>query len=968
MESSKVFSYQWHIDEIEDKSVIRIFGLNERNESVHVVIQDFTPYCYIELPDDVEWTDYLVSCLGKKIDDICKNGKRKFQPIRKTLFYKKKLYYANKIKLKDGSYADKTFPYLMCAFESVEHIRALNYMIKIPLQIRGIGEIKLKMHEHNASPILQLCCLRNIPTAGWIGFKGKRPEDKESTCHHEFVAPWKSLQKCDDIITPSPLIMGFDIEVNSSNPNTMPNSERINDKVFQISCVLARQGDPESRWEKCLLSLGEPDQEIVGDDVSLYLYNTEADLLEGFAEFIQEKNPQIIVGYNNFMFDTPYMIKRAKHFNNLCIFKFDQQGYITGKHAKERLIKWSSSAYGNQQFQFLDAEGRLYVDLLPLVKRDYKFDNFKLSTVSTHFLGESKDPLTPKGIFKCFRIFSPKSLGIVGKYCVQDTNLVVKLFHMMQTWYGLVEMATTCNVPIFYLYTQGQQVKVFSQMYKKCMYENRVVEFEGYIPKEDEKYTGAYVHTPEPGLYDMVVSFDFSSLYPTTIIAYNIDYSTLVIDDSIPDEMCNIFEWEDHQGCEHDTVQRKTKVKNVMCAKRYFRFLKDPKGILPTLLEEFLSARKKTNKEISELKEQLKMITDPDEKIELQKRIDVLDKRQLAYKVSANSGYGAMGVTKGYLPFLPGAMCTTARGRQSIEKASKFIRDHYGGKIIYGDTDSCYVNFPHVTTPQDTWDFCLKVEEEMMTLFPRPMKLAFEEKIYWRFFILTKKRYMALPCDRSGKISNKIFKRGVLLARRDNSKWIRDIYGDLIMKVFYRAPADEVLQFIINGINTLFAGTYDYKNFVITKSVGEIEDYKVRELPEDPKKREKRLKDLGCTEQEYNIRALPAQVQLAEKMRRRGKIVDPGTRLEYVIVDSGKYDDKLFNKMEDIEYYVDHKEHLRLDYFYYLRLAINPFDQLLEVAYKIKEFVKDQHKTRLKSEDLKKRIWAMNAPILEFID
>jgi len=51
----------------------------------------------------------------------------------------------------------------------------------------------------------------------------------------------------------------------------------------------------------------------------------------------------------------------------------------------------------------------------------------------------------------------------------------------------------------------------------------------------------------------------------------------------------------------------------------------------------------------------------------------VLDKRQLAYKVSANSAYGAMGVQRGYLPFLPGAMSTTAMDRQSIQKAA----EHY---------------------------------------------------------------------------------------------------------------------------------------------------------------------------------------------------------------------------------------------------------------------------------------------------
>ena len=85
------------------------------------------------------------------------------------------------------------------------------------------------------------------------------------------------------------------------------------------------------------------------------------------------------------------------------------------------------------------------------------------------------------------------------------------------------------------------------------MYENIVVEKDAYQVTEDERYVGAHVFPPVPGEYSSVVPFDFASLYPTTIIAYNIDYHTWVPDDSdIPDEMCHVLEWEDHIGCAHD--------------------------------------------------------------------------------------------------------------------------------------------------------------------------------------------------------------------------------------------------------------------------------------------------------------------------------------------------------------------------------------------------------------------------------
>ena len=174
---------------------------------------------------------------------------------------------------------------------------------------------------------------------------------------------------------------------------------------------------------------------------------------------------------------------------------------------------------------------------------------------------------------------------------------------------------------------------------------------------------------PIPGVYDKVVPFDFSSLYPTTIIANNIDYSTLVRDERIPDEIVMLLNGN-HIGCEHDTTSRTTKVTSVSCAHRKYRFLSYGKGrehlmgVIPTLLKNLLDARKVTKGKMKELKKKIKTldpIADDKEIDRLQRFVVVLDKRrQLAFKVSANSMYGAMGVKKGYLPFIAGAMSTTA--------------------------------------------------------------------------------------------------------------------------------------------------------------------------------------------------------------------------------------------------------------------------------------------------------------------
>ena len=1046
MFSGLFFPYSWHIDEEETEvTCIRVYGLNEENKNICLRIDNFTPYVYIELPPDKLWNSSNAQLVVNKINDLL--GKQK--PLENRLVWKKKLY---------GAYLDETgnrkkFPFIFCNFSNRGDIKSLSYKLKNNQHIVGMGSLKLKVHESDADPILQFTCCRKIPTAGWIQFHGKEVHSsgKITLCDHEYKVKWKHVSPYQRDGVAKPKIMGFDIEVNSTNPTAMPKSDKVGDKIFQISCVLARDGDKQNDYEKYLLTLGQPDQDIVGEDVLVQMFETEAALLEGFTTFIREENPNIIVGYNILGFDIPYMIARAKM--NMCIFDFDKQGFHKFAHAKERIIKWSSSAYKNQEFEFLDAEGRVYVDLLPLVKRDFKFNNYKLKTISEYFIGETKDPLTAKGIFKCYRIgikkdknneYSNKAqraMAIVGKYCVQDSVLVVSLMDKLKTWVGLTEMASVCNVPIFSLYTQGQQIKVFSQLYKHCMYEDIVVEKDGYQVSENERYVGAKVFPPIPGRYKMVVPFDFASLYPTTIIAYNIDYHTWVPPESnIPDNMCHIMEWEDHLGCAHDpkvirklqltkyidaekeeikkirekrnsvkdTLRKrelmyeinrknddlkpyieerseltKTIAKNPMCAKRKYRFLKEPRGVLPTIIQNCLDARKHTRKvDMKKCKEEIARLTKDSEEngtdntdlITAQKTLlDVLDKRQLAFKVSANSMYGAMGVRRGYLPFMPGAMCTTYMGRTNIEVVAKTIPEKYGGELIYGDTDSNYIHFPHLTGAQETWDYALYVASEVTKLFPKPIELEFEEEIYSFFFILSKKRYMYRKCLRDGVVDKKIGKKGVLLARRDNSKFIRDIYETVISKIADDISRDDILYYIINQINKLCSGVKPISDFVVTKSIGDsgglipeafinekgvkkakVGDYTVPILSFDKKEREEQLAKKGADSvEDYYLLCLPAQVQLAERMRMRGQRVDPGTRLEYVVCDPNNHTGKQYEKIESADYLAKHKQYIDIDYMYYLKALINPLDQVLDVAYGNekgykKGFIDTQYKHRWK--------------------
>lgn len=762
MKQDNIFIYSWFIekkekDEEYDVTKIRIYGLDKDNNTTCLHVSDFTPYVYLELPSNIEWTERKVKLLGDKLDEEL----GEHAPLKKAFIMKHKLYGAHI----DKNGKKKLFPYLFCAFANkLEITKFLNPRIRRSINVPGIGYVKgIKMHEGDADPILQLISCRDIPSIGWVKFVGEEiPEDGKLTlCNREYEVKWKGLFNADKNTVGQPLIMGFDIEVNSMNPSVMPKAKNPGDKIFQISCVFNREGTND--FEYYILTLGEIDQSIIGENTKVISCEIEADLLTSFTDLVREKNPHVITGYNILGFDIQYMIDRAEL--NRCISSFDKLGFHKYSHSQKKKIKWSSSAYKNQEFDYLDAEGRIFVDLLPLIQRDYKLSNYKLKTVSEEILGDdTKDDLSIKKMFKLYKIGverqkdgtynnkSKKAMGIIARYCLKDSELCVKLMKKMNCWTGLVEMAKTCSVGIFSLYTQGQQIKVFSQVYRYCLKNNIVVEKDGYITKEGERYAGAHVFPPEPGMYKNVVSFDFASLYPTTMIAYNLDYSSLVPEGSdIPDSDCHVMDWVDCNSCPHDPkvirvlelnkiIEKEKKyikdlmterdkkcnklvkqdfideiakrrlslkpyeeerrnikkkiLKKPLCGKRKFKFYKKIKGVVPTILQNLLDARKATRAQIKDNKSEIKKLEESEVlTVEMKNRLNdlkilngVLDKRQLAYKVSCNSAYGSYGVQRGYLPFMPGAMSTCFMGRTNIEIVAETIQKKYGGELVYGDS------------------------------------------------------------------------------------------------------------------------------------------------------------------------------------------------------------------------------------------------------------------------------------------
>jgi DNA polymerase elongation subunit (family B) len=217
----------------------------------------------------------------------------------------------------------------------------------------------------------------------------------------------------------------------------------------------------------------------------------------------------------------------------------------------------------------------------------------------------------------------------VVAYGVEDSELVIDLFDLLHTWIGLVELSSIVGVTITELFTRGQQIRCQSQIYDTAMKNGFVLN-----KRIAEKLfvSGGFVGEPIPGLFTRILCFDFSSLYPSIIRAYNICFTTFVTgysDAEVTDDMCNVIEFDqeedpkfkggldtgkesegasDFVAKEDDDDEDETKVKKTVTKHYRFRFLKEEyrKGLLPTILSNLIGERKAVKAQIKLLEGQLK--------------------------------------------------------------------------------------------------------------------------------------------------------------------------------------------------------------------------------------------------------------------------------------------------------------------------------------------------------------------------
>ena len=463
----------------------------------------------------------------------------------------------------------------------------------------------------------------------------------------------------------------------------------------------------------------------------------------------------------------------------------------------------------------------------------------------------AKDDVTPKDIFRMTN-GTANDRSIIAKYCIQDCNLVHYLFNKSDILTGFIEMAKICSVPINFLVMRGQGIKLQSLIAKECR------EIRTLIPviekgDTDEGYEGAIVLPPKCDLYldNPVACNDYASLYPSSMISENLSHDSKVLtrEYDLAGNLIEEYGEKDENGnfiydnlpdyeyvdVSYDTYRYyrknpKAAAEKIKCGYKMCRFAQFADGesaIMPAILKKLLKARKDTRKMI------------PNQKDEFMKQ--VLEQRQLGYKVTANSLYGGCGAKTSSFYEKDIAACTTAIGRKLLTYGKRIIEECFSNKIcdtkhgkvktnaeyIYGDTDSVFYTFNledldgNPIRGKIALEITIELAQQVGEISAKFLKSPHDfeyEKTFMPFCLLSKKRYVGMLYETDvNKCKRK--EMGIVLKRRDNAPIVKDIYGGIIDILMKKQNIQEAINFLRVCLQNIVDETYPIEKLIITKSL-----------------------------------------------------------------------------------------------------------------------------------------------------
>jgi DNA polymerase I len=428
--------------------------------------------------------------------------------------------------------------------------------------------------------------------------------------------------------------VNFDVAVDVKNIKVVPEGKNPNLKVMAFDCeMMSHGGMPDPKKDPIIIisiATGRDELKCIAKDDE----KDDRTVISDFIAFIEDYDPDVLVGYNTDEFDWQYLKGRADKF---------KQSLKIGRDGSS--VKFSSGGGVKEARIF----GRSNVDLYKIAKRDVGEVNIKKLENVAEYMGIMR---------KSERIEVPG--WDMARYW-GDSTLRKTLFEyakddVVSTW-GIAErllplqyeFARIVRQPLDNVSRMGRGRQVESLLIADAFRVGELVPTKG---GGTGTYTGGFVLFPKEGVHEDVVSLDFSAMYPSIMINYNISPDTVV-----PIEEENV-EFYQAPGTE-------------------YRFRKKPDGFFKVILVNLLERRKTVKEQMATIdKNSYEYMT--------------LDIHQNAIKILTNAFYGYTGWHAAKWYRRECAEATTAWGRNIIQDA--IVRaDKHGLEVIYGDTDSLFV-------------------------------------------------------------------------------------------------------------------------------------------------------------------------------------------------------------------------------------------------------------------------------------
>lgn len=819
MESKSILiqPYSIHSHDIDEKYVITLFGYNSDNKNITINVLGYKPFYYIRVKNNDDISE-------KQADEIVSS-------IAKAM---KLLYIDYKIEKRRELYSStgKLVSLIRVSFESLEKVKhSYNLIKKYPMNGHTLIPIEYmvpkQIRENQViSQVMKFLEEKNLSYTSWMIISNpkktslclsKDPEEYDVNCNDVSLA-----DKFEYAIHPSTL--SFDLETHKHKrygPGDPANFIASNTIVYQekgkkpiIICqVIAK---------KC--------SKIEMEGVKIIYYEKELDLIDDFAKIINEFNPALILQFNGFKFDLPYIEGRLqicgkRLMDNISKLQKNESFWVN----KEKIS--SATSDGGIKAAYFHAPGRIYLDMYLNTRRtEPNLPTYKLKDILKKHLGESKVDLNYEALNIAIRLcngeYIPKNtkehkielIKSVNRECnkkytgkewetqefrddvlrtmliynIGDTIHLHELMFKVRAFTNLMEEANVMRIQPMESHIELQQHKIFPSIYAGAKRMGYFLMIPDWVTSY--KYQGGNVYPPIRGLWHLVDVLDFQSLYPSIIRAFNMCYTTYDKEGKYSDEDCHICKWivKDNEGNPILDENGKEQIKIHRFVKPHIR-----KGILPSILEELASERKRYKKLMEE-----------NEGNDLE---SIFNSRQLTVKGLMNSMYGILGMGTGGMCLFEAAEACTAMARKAQAYAYKWLQSK-GYKVIYGDTDSVFY-----VKESDTLEDVLKGRGknnsiEISKNLPSPIFLEYE-KTYKVLALEDKKAYFAYLLDPKDpeSFNDKNFKTvGVKEKKRDCPEYIGSVGKELMKNYVLKGKSkDECVKFIEDKISELFEGKHD---------------------------------------------------------------------------------------------------------------------------------------------------------------